>query len=342
MNDIQNILAGLMNNPCPYEGRWIKHNCPVCHNGQSGRIRGSYIFDNDGFAFHCFNCQFKVSWKPGLIIGNKLLDFAEKSGASSNDLMKLSLISRDMVESGKYELSDKTNASIYQRITQKLLPPSAKTFLEWGNSANVPNQFIKVLDAVYNRNPYLLDLELYWCPDQENDMYRRYIIPYYMNSEIIGFSARDTKDNSKLKYFNQVNINTFYNFDLLNDNNTNILYVTEGVLDAALMGGLGIGTYEMSQMQIQQLQSAQKRGKRIVIVPDRDKDGLKTINQALENGFDVSFPDWGTNRTVHGVQYIKDFEEATKTYGRLFCTLLLQKSIASSEFEARVLMNKWI
>lgn len=342
MNDVQNILAGLMNNPCPPIGRWVKHNCPVCHNGQSGRVRGSYIFDNDGYAFHCFNCQYKAGWRPGMVVGTKLLDFAEKCGAGSHELMQLSLISKEMADSGLYQVEQNTNASIYQKITQRQLPSTAKTFLEWSTVSSVPNQFLKVLQSVYERNPYLLDLELYWCPEQENDLYRRYIIPYYINGEVIGFAARDTKEHSKLKYFNQVNVNTFYNFDLLNDPRAKVLYVAEGVLDASLLGCLGIGSYEMSEMQINQLKMAQERGKRVVILPDRDKDGLKTINQALDNGFEVSLPDWGTKRTLYGVEYIKDFEEATKTYGRLFCALLVQKSIISSEFEIRVLMNKWI
>lgn len=341
MNDVQNILVGLMNNPCPPMGRWVKHNCPICFNGQSGRVRGSFIIDNDSFAFHCFNCQFKVGWRPGIIAGSKLLDFAEKCGANSSQLLQISLISKEMSESGLYEIEN-TNASIYQRITQRQLPSSAKTFMEWSTSEKIPNQFIKVLDSVYKRNPYLLDLDLYWCPESENDLYRRFIIPYYINGEIVGYTGRETKENSKLKYFNQVNTNTFYNFDLLNDPRTTTLIVAEGVLDAALAGGLGIGSYEMSDNQIQQLKIAKEKGKRIIILPDRDKDGIITINQAIDNGFEVSLPDWGTHRTINGVEYIKDFEEATRIYGRLFSSLMVHKSTISSEFEIRVLMNKWI
>ncbi len=342
MNDVQNILAGLMNNPCPHMGHWVKHNCPVCHNGQSGRVRGSYIFDNEGYAFHCFNCQFKAGWRPGLPMNNKLLDFAEKCGAGSHELMQLSLIAKDMADSGEYSTDTHTNSSIYQKITQRQLPSTAKTFFEWANCPQVPAQFVKVLESVYQRNKYLLDLDLYWCPDQENDLYRRYIIPYYINDQVIGYTARDTKETSKLKYFNQVNVNLFYNFDLLNDTRTKTIFVHEGVLDAALSGSLGIGSYEMSDTQIEQLKMAQERGKKVVIVPDRDKDGLKTINQALDNGFSVSLPDWGTKRTLYGVEYIKDFEEGTKQYGRLFSSLLVRKSIIDSEFEIKVLMNKWI
>lgn len=341
MNNVLTILAGLMHNPCPPIGRWVKRDCPVCLNGASGRVRGSYIFDNDNFAFHCFNCDFKTNWKPGYKINSKLSDFLQKVGASSNEIMQLTIMANDIIENGNFEKPEISNSAIYQKITQRQLPSTAKSFLEWGNS-NPPQDFVKVLNHVFERNPYLFDLDLYWSPDKNNDLNYRYLLPYYVNGEIVGYSGRDTRPYSKLKYYNQISTSTFYNFDLLNDPNIKTLFVTEGLFDAALMGGLGSNNYKMTDIQINQLLHAKERGKRIVIVPDRDKDGLESINQALEHGFEVSLPDWGTKRTSNGVEFIKDFEEASKTYGRLFCTLLLHKSICKSEFETKVLMNKWI
>ena len=278
MNEVQLILAGIMNNPCPPISRWVIHDCPICHNGKSGN----------------------------------------------------------------YEIKNLKNSTIYQKIVQRQMPSSAKTFFEWSQSENVPSEFINVLDSVYNRNPYLLDLNLYWSPEKNNDLNFRYIIPYYMNNEIIGYTARDIRKYSKLKYFNQVSTNIFYNFDLLNDPYNKTILVTEGILDAALMCGVGINNYLMSDMQIQQLKNAQQKGKRIIIIPDRDKDGKRTIIQAIDNGFDVSLPDWGIKRTENGNVYIKDFEESTRKYGRLFSTLLIHKNIYSTEFEIKVMMNKWI
>lgn len=342
MNDVQVILAGLMHNPCPPLGRWVKHNCPVCLNGSSGRVRGSYIFESDSFAYHCFNCSFKTGWKPGYTAHKKLLEFAEKSGANANDIIQLQMIAKEIIEKGDFEKPELTNSSIYQKITQRQLPSTAKTFLQWAEEKTIPKGFLTVLELVYETRPYLLDLELYWSPDKNNDINYRYILPYYVNGEIVGWTGRDIRKYTKLKYFNQIGTNTFYNFDLLNDPNAKVLLVTEGVFDAALMGGLGTNSFRMSDNQIQQLKQAKSRGKRIIVVPDRDKEGLETIKQALECGFEVSLPDWGTKRTPDGVKFIKDFEEATRTYGRLFCSLLIHKSVCASEFETKVLMNKWI
>ena len=48
----------------------------------------------------------------------------------------------------------------------------------------------------------------------------------------------------------------------------------------------------------------------VILVPDRDAAGQKLIDDALEYGWSVSFPEWETD--------VKDINDAVVRYGKLF------------------------
>lgn len=347
MNQIQDIMASIMHDPAPMMDRWNQHNCPACvTRGQSRpdtKGRGNHMFRNDGsVVYNCFNCHLKTVWTPGRYVSKDMESLLRSYGASDKEMISIKLIAKEMVESGDYEVQDTAASKLYQKIVQRELPSDAKPFLDWVNSPNIPPEFLKVVNAVNDRNPYLLDLNLYWSPSKEFYMFQRFIIPYYMNGQIIGYTARHIDKDSEYRYRNQVSTSIFYNFDLLNDDRMQTILVAEGPIDAALMGGISANNYFLSTSQIELLKKAQERGKMIVIVPDRDKDGLVTIEQAIEHGFSVALPDFGAVRDGEGIRHIKDFDEACAKYGRLFCLQLLHKSIYTDRFDIRVQTEKWI
>lgn len=347
MNPVQAIMAQIMNDPAPPVGSWVRHNCPACvFRGQSRpdtRTRGNHMFTAEGsVVYNCYNCHLKTVWSPGKYMSKDFTSLLSSFGASDKELDQLKFYIKEMVESGNYELEESAANKLFQRITARELPPGTKSFLEWVNEPNVPDQFISVLNAVNERNPYLLDLELYWSPAKENRMYDRFIIPYYLNGKIIGYTARHKEKDSNYRYVNQVSTSLLYNFDLLNDERIKIILAAEGPIDAALMGGVSANHYTFSAAQLEVLHAAKDKGKKIVVVPDRDKDGLVTIEQAIDNGFSVAFPNYGAVRDEKGIRHIKDFDEACAKYGRLFCLQLLHSSIVDEPFDIRVQTDKWI
>lgn len=347
MNEVQIIIANLMNDYAPAIGSWTRHNCPACvHRGQSRpdtKQRGNHMFNADGsFIYNCFNCHLKTGWAPGRYMTKEMKNLLSYYGASPMDINDVSDVVEKIVLSGEYKIEESTTSKLFQRITKRDLPPDTKSFVEWVNTPDIPEKFLQVAQSVNERNPYLLDLELYWSPSKEHNMYDRFIIPYYMNGNIIGYTARHKDKDNKFRYLNQVSTSVLYNVDLLNDPNIKTILVAEGPIDAALMGGVSANNYFLSTAQIEILKSAQERGKKIVIVPDRDKDGLVTIDQALQHGFSVAFPDYGNVRDSSGIRHIKDLDEACAKYGRLFCVQLIHESIANSTFEIQAHINKWI
>lgn len=347
MNKVQSILAEILNDPVPAFGMWKHYNCPACiHRGQSRpdtKKRGNHRFDADGsFSYNCYNCHLKIGWTPGRYMSKDMIELLSSFNASQKEIQQLQFIVKEFVESGDYKQEESSNSKIYQKIMKRELPSDAKHIMEIASQDNIPNQFLKVIEAIDGRNPYLLDLDLYWSSQKEHEMYNRFIIPYKVNNEIIGYTARHIDKNHKRRYVNQVSTSLFYNFDLLNDENVKTILVAEGPIDAALMGGISANNYYLSSSQTELLLKAKERGKKIVIVPDRDKDGLVTVEQALKHGFSVSFPDYGTIRTADGIRHIKDLDEACSIYGRLFCVQLIYNSIVDDEFYIKSMSEKWI
>lgn len=347
MNQVQQILASIMHDPAPGIGVWKHYNCPACiYRGQSRpdmKKRGNHMFTSDGaVAYNCYNCHLKSVWKPGRYMSRDMESLLSYFGASQKQLLQLRFIIKEMVESGDYELEDTSASKIYQKIIKRDLPPNTKYFLDWVNEPNVPDQFMKVAEAVNKRNPYLLDLPLMWSPDKNFRMYERFIIPYVMNGEIVGYTGRHIDLDAEKRYYNQVSTNIFYNFDLLNDDRLKTILVAEGPIDAGLMGGISANNYFLSNSQLETLVKAKERGKRIVIVPDRDANGLVAIDQAIKYGFSVALPDYGTVRDGDRIRRIKDFDEACAKFGRLFCLQMLHNSILDDQFDIRVYTDKWI
>ena len=348
MNPVQIIMATVMNDPVPALGVWKSYNCPACvYRGQSRpdvRHRGNHMFTNEGSViYNCYNCHLKTGWSPGKYMSKDMASLLSYFGISQKSQTELDFYIKEMVESGDFNQQEETAAQrLYQRITKREFPKGTKSFLDWVNEETIPNEFLSVLNEVNGRNPYLLDLDLYWSPSKENRMYDRFIIPYYMNGQLVGYTARHKDLSSSMRYVNHVSTSLLYNFDLLIDPNIKTVQVAEGPVAAAVMGGVSANNYYLGAAQIEVLLAAKERGKRIVVVPDRDKDGLVTIEQAIELGFSVSFPDYGTVRDSKGIRYIKDFDEACAKYGRLFCIQMIHSSIVDEAFYIRAQSDKWI
>ena len=60
-------------------------------------------------------------------------------------------------------------------------------------------------------------------------------------------------------------------------------------------------------------------------MPDRDKPGKKLVDQALEFGWNVAFPEWQ--------EEVEDVADAVLKYGRLFTIQSILKSTESNKLK---------
>ena len=80
-------------------------------------------------------------------------------------------------------------------------------------------------------------------------------------------------------------------------------------------------------MLISQLQ------REVIVLADRDDAGIRLVEQALEYGWSVSFPDWAPG--------IKDANDAIQHYGKLYTLYSIISSKESNNLKIQLKLRKW-
>jgi hypothetical protein len=194
---------------------------------------------------------------------------------------------------------------------------------------SVNEQTIPAIEYVYSRGLTLDDYDFY----VSKAMPDRLIIPFKFENRIVGYTARKLSEG-KPKYISEQTPGYVFNLDAqahIKWNDERYVLVVEGPADALSVGGVAILGAEIMDKQAMLIN---KLGMIPVLVPDRDADGLRSIEQALTNKWKVSLPDWH--------QDIKDSNDAVRKYGRLWTIKSILDGIETNELKVRLRMKKWV
>ena len=302
---------------------WIGFDAPCCiHNGETRdtKARGGVIQEADNISYHCFNCGFKCSWQPGRTFSWKMRKFLEWIGTPDDVINKVAL---DVMR-----LNEGVEAR--ERIAQ--LPsfssvPLPEDAVRIQDIQTHTKHSLAVLEYMAARNLNLDDTNYYWSPSLG---YRdRFIIPFYYEKRIVGWTARSVLPNKNPKYLTEVQPGFVYGLDEQGYNKI-FAIVCEGQLDAIHIDGTALGGSEISDQQAMLLN---KLNKDIIVVPDRDKAGSKLVERAIELGWSVSMPDWD--------QDINDVGDAVDKYGRLYTLYSIVNTADESPLKIRLKAKKW-
>ena len=261
---------------------WISFNAPCCGDK---RQRGGFIVNaGDAVSYHCFNCQFKCSWQPGRTISQKM-----------NKFMRLLNMSDDVISQLRLEalrLNDTSNVvvqSIVPKFEMRALPIDAISFEELTTFLKLPDGDYAVPTKFTEAFAYLVDRKIdpwsypfYWA--NKTGFNNRLIIPFLYKGEIVGWTARAIND-AKPKYLSEQQPGFVFNLDRQN-NDREFVIVCEGPFDAISIDGCALLGAEIKDSQNWLLKQL---GKEIILVPDRDHEGPKTVEQALEFGWRFLF-----------------------------------------------------
>ena len=302
---------------------WIGFDAPCCvHNGETRdtKARGGIIQESDNISYHCFNCGFKCSWQPGRTFSWKMRKFLEWLGTPDDVINKVAL---DVMR-----LNEGVEAR--ERIAQ--LPsfssvPLPDDAIRIQDITNHTKHSLQVLEYMASRNLNLDDTNYYWSPSLG---YRdRFIIPFYYEKRIVGWTARSILPNKNPKYLTEVQPGFVYGLDEQGYKKI-FAVVCEGQLDAIHVDGTALGGSEISDQQVMLLN---RLNKDIIVVPDRDKAGSKLVERAIELGWQVSLPDWN--------QDINDIGDAVDKYGRLYTLYSIVNAAEDSPLKIRLKAKKW-
>ena len=331
--EVLNLLPGNRKT----SNKWISFNAPCCpHNGETEdrRKRGGVLPSSDGsISYHCFNCGFKTSYKPGRALTYKFKKWLDWLGADDNTIQRL------VVEALRAkELAPEQQAAAPKKeisFAPRPLPANSVSFREWATMIKLqsdyndhgeliyqdhiwPQDLVKAIDYLSNRGiPNVKKYEFYTTDETAYNLNKRVIIPFIWKGEIIGYTARAVDTGIKPKYHNSHEPNFVFNTNNQLPN-AKFVIVCEGPFDAINVDGVAVLSNECSDEQADIIDGLNRE---VIVVPDFDvhineKTGKKVwagrslIDAALDYGWSVSFPVWH--------EKYKDVADAVKHLGKLF------------------------
>jgi len=328
MNLIQNtILTSLPAGKKKTPSGWLSFNAPCCiHNGESQdrKKRGGIMTSADGtLSYHCFNCGYKASYIIGRKLSQKMRQFMGWLGIADDTIKKLA------IEAMRHEEGDtKYEKRKFITFKKKELPKNThrlEIWLEKYLARDLTQPQWENIDSLLN---YLKSrgvgpnwYDFMYSPLDLWNMNKRLLIPFYWKGDVVGYTGRMFELSDKIKYYTDVQPGYVFNMDA-QDWTRKFVIVTEGPFDAIAVSGVSILGSEVNDIQRDLINGLTRK---VIVVPDRDAPGEKLINQAIEFGWNVAFPEW--DKTV------EDVADAVLKYGRLFTIQSILKSTESNKLK---------
>ena len=319
MFDILSIIPGKKKST---SSGWQSFNAICCHHrGHKAdrRMRGGIKFDGQtNWVMHCFNCSFSCSFTMGKSISPKTRQFLEWSGIDIEQIQRWSLESLQHKDLLDFTVTRKKKDPI--KFKSKELPDGE--LLDIDNPDHFKYiEYIEKRNIRYDSYPFLV------TPNERGRNGNRIIVPYTYRNKIVGHTSRYL-DNRTPKYINDQQAGYVFNMDI-QKSEWQVCVVTEGIFDALSIDGVAMMHDDISSEQAQLLATLNKQ---IIVVPDRDKTGLKICDRALELGYSVSLPNWEPD--------IKDTNDAVVRYGKLPTLLSILQNATMSKIKIEIQRKK--
>jgi DNA primase len=321
MSALQTLLRTRIHGHASNKG-WISLNCPMCVlNGQSRndtRSRGGVLFSADGsVGYQCFNCNFKTGWMPGWTLGFRMRKLMRQLGFDEAEIQRLAL---ELLSQADLE-------QLAQREPEIQWQPNWPSF-DPGFELR-PVEDARKLEYLEKRQ--LRDLAVWLETDYEYlGMNRRVILPYTYENKLVGYLGRYAGDvpEKVSKYIRKAPADYVYGIDRQQPNREFVI-VSEGEFDALFTGGVSVGGNNLSDNQVQLIESLNIEP---IVIPDKDAPGRKLAERAADVGWSVSFPEW---------EDCKDVSDAVMKYGRLFAVYSILQAAEHSPTKIRLMMRKY-
>lgn len=301
---------------------WVSFNAVCCHhNGTNNdtRQRGG-IMINEGVSYHCFNCGFKASWQPGRKISAKFKKLFRWFGVPDDAITKCSLEALRIEEDSSYQ----GMRSAIPTFIDKALPLGSATISSL--LTDPPDELLPVLEYMISRKLYPEDYNFHWT--DEEGFQNRLIIPFYFQNRIVGYTARKITAG-KPKYISEQQPGYVFNLDRQTYDRKYVIAV-EGPIDAICVDGVALMSAEINSQQHALISQLQRE---VIVLADRDEAGYRLVEQALEYGWSVAFPEWADG--------IKDVNDAVKHYGRLYTLYSILSTKESNNLKIQLKARKW-
>ena len=265
-----------------------------------------HVDPSGAWSYCCFNCNYKAKFMPGETVSRNAKRLLLALGLSDDDISVINIESvkrrglLNYIEPPRVEFVLPTFTPIPE-LPGELLNPN--------NPAHSEHiAYVKSRNLDPKKLPFLASTE----PDRPG-----ILIPFTYRGEVVGYTTRFLSSKGP-KYLSVQPNGYLYGLDFQLDE-WNTVIVVEGPFDAMSINGLATMHQVMSREQLALIKSL---GKDVIVVPDQDKSGMSIVDQAINEGFSVSIPEWHPG--------VKDVNDAAKIYGRLGALLTILENKESS------------
>jgi len=301
---------------------WHSFNAVCCqYRGHKAdrRSRGGIKFDGKNWSYHCFNCGYKCGFVLGRNLNRNARQLLRWCNIDEDDINKWNLYSlqhKDLLDFVKKK------EQVQIKFEEMSLPYDAELL----DNENIKHE--KYISYLTKRKINYKDYPFMCTPDAEGRQADRIIIPYTYKNKIVGHTSRYLDDRTP-KFINEQQQGYVFGTDLQKDIYSACI-VVEGIFDALSINGCALTHNTISDQQADLIKNLVPpwMDKKIIVVPDQDKTGLKICNRALELGFFVSIPEWDED--------VKDVNDAVVKYGKLPTLLSILQSATNSKIKIEI------
>lgn len=348
-----NVVQDTVNNVLPMRrkntAKWISFNAVCCsHNGETAdtRSRGGVINSPDGaVSYHCFNCGFKTSWRPGWNLSYKFRKLLKWLGTEENTIQYLVLEAIRIKDTVAPEEQIPATDIATVDFVPRPLPAETASLTEWATMIAmtdddyvVPDHVTHAVEYVYNRSVDFAKYQLSISDDEAYNMHKRIIVPFTWQGQVIGYTGRALWEEVKPKFHNSHDAGYVFGVDhQLPD--AKFVIIVEGPFDAMSIDGVAVLGSHPSETQIDIIDNLSRE---VIVVPDFDRHvdkrgktvwpGAQLIDTAVDCGWSVSFPVWR--------ETCKDVNQAVVKYGKLFVIKSILDSVEKSRLKIELIKKR--
>lgn len=312
---------------------WRSANAVCCHHrghNPDTRHRGNWLIDVQGHvSYSCYNCAFRARYtKDG--ITDSFAALMSWMGISAEIINELRLAELRRSLEGSQDSDTEQRISLIPQFVPDSLPENSAPIIELLSKGFSNPDFHMVCEYLQSRGAAVMaNWDYHWAPAGKWSMKHRLIIPFRDHQgRYVGYSARYAgKPPRGIPRYTNSSLPTDYLFNCRALHlNRKYAVIVEGILDAIAIDGVAVMSHQLSTGQIAQLNAS---GCEIIVMPDQEQQNQDLIDQAIQQGWSVSFPEWGFG--------CKDAADASKIYGELYTLRSIIACRTDDEFEINVL-----
>ena len=281
--------------------------CQVCNDHSE---RAGFKFDGEAVIYSCFNCHTKAVYEEGNTDMSRTMRRVLEAHGITREQINEVVGSAFFVKANEpKEITVATMSPQVRLFTPEVaLPPKSYPI---GAPHNEDLQ-LPLAEYVLKRGLDPVALNVHFSLDPK--FLNRVILPCVRDGKIIYWQAR-TLGNTKPRYLSPGTNKdaVLWGYDNLRANYDLPLFITEGIFDAASVDGIALLGSELNPSKLEILNRSRRR--RAVVI-DRDANGGRLGQLALDHGWEITFAPEGC-----------DANQSVQKYGKLFTIWTLMKNM---------------